>query len=175
MFLWKVFDDTCQVFPLSSAPKNKTLKLTDLQLPGDASFALVSEVDLSLVVLCHHLNKLLGEDGMLGGYIQDCVHIPEPAAHKQERIIKTFSTQEGKHFKNASNAPSHLSNLWFAYPEVSRGSFVCVGLQLTLNTWCNKQSLTNLTNLISFLSQSHQWVHNKPEHLQKIYIYIYEQ
>lgn len=80
------------------------LKLTDLQLPGDASFALVSEVDLSLVVLCHHLNKLLGEDGMLGGYIQDCVHIPEPAADKQERI-KTVSTQKKKHFKNASDAP----------------------------------------------------------------------
>lgn len=81
------------------------LKLTDLQLPGDASFALVSEVDLSLVVLCHHLDKLLGQDGMLGGYIQDCVHIPEPAAHKQERI-KTVSTQEGKTFLKCQRRPS---------------------------------------------------------------------
>lgn len=88
--------------PTGLGTKTKTLvingpKLTDLQLPGDASFALVSEVDLSLVVLCHHLDKLLGEDGMLGGYIEDCVHIPEPAAHKQERI-KTVSTQEDKTF-----------------------------------------------------------------------------
>lgn len=41
-------------------------KLTDLQLSGNSSFALISEVNLSLVVLCHHLYKLLGQDRMLG-------------------------------------------------------------------------------------------------------------
>lgn len=42
------------------------IRLTDLQLPGDAAFALVSKIRLSLVVLGHHLHKLLGQDGMLG-------------------------------------------------------------------------------------------------------------
>lgn len=42
-------------------------QLTDLQLPGNASFALVPEVDLGLVVLGHHLHKLLGQDGVLRG------------------------------------------------------------------------------------------------------------
>lgn len=40
-------------------------RLTDLQLPGDSSFTLFSEVHLSLVVFCHHLHKLLGQDGVL--------------------------------------------------------------------------------------------------------------
>lgn len=40
-------------------------QLTDLQLPSDAAFALVPEVHLGLVVLSHHLHKLLGQDGLL--------------------------------------------------------------------------------------------------------------
>lgn len=40
-------------------------QLTDLQLPSDAPFALVPEVDLGLVILGHHLYKLLGQDGVL--------------------------------------------------------------------------------------------------------------
>lgn len=42
------------------------LALTDLQLAGDPSLALVSEVHLSLVVLCHHLYKLFGQNCVLG-------------------------------------------------------------------------------------------------------------
>ena len=39
--------------------------LTDLQLPSNSSFTLFSEVHLSLVVFCHHLHKLLSQDGVL--------------------------------------------------------------------------------------------------------------
>lgn len=39
--------------------------LTDLQLPSNSSFALVSKVKLGLVVLCHHFYKLFGQNAML--------------------------------------------------------------------------------------------------------------
>lgn len=42
-----------------------TIVLTDLQLSGNSSFAPVSKVNLSLVVFCHHLYKLLRQDSML--------------------------------------------------------------------------------------------------------------
>lgn len=48
-------------------------QLTDLQLSGNASFALVPEVDLGLVVLGHHLHKLLGQDGVLRREGTHCV------------------------------------------------------------------------------------------------------
>ena len=41
--------------------------LTDLQLSLDPPFAPLPEVHLRLVVLGHHLHKLPGEHGMLGG------------------------------------------------------------------------------------------------------------
>lgn len=39
--------------------------LTDLQLPSNSSFALVSKVKLGFVVLCHHFYKLFGQNAML--------------------------------------------------------------------------------------------------------------
>lgn len=42
------------------------LLASNFKLPLDAPFAAFTEVHLSLIVLCHHLHKLPGEDGVLG-------------------------------------------------------------------------------------------------------------
>lgn len=47
--------------------------LTDLKLSGNASFTLISEVHLCLIILCHNFHKLFGQDGMLGKKVKQAV------------------------------------------------------------------------------------------------------
>lgn len=79
--------------------------LTDLQLPSDASFALVPEVDLGLVVLGHHLHKLLGQDGVL--------------REKGENVVTLFIHSVSVQWTLMTFLLSGLGDFWLVWMQVS--------------------------------------------------------